>query len=221
MVFLVLGGTVDTTSNGLGVRCVSRSMVLLSFCRSTVRRGLLFFFWVATILMHHFEVVPCGTLSMIPRHLLRSRSFFICCFQWWGMGMGMWTADGAAPSLKCSLTGYPVIHGSGWWGHWLSTDDENASSSQAFSFGMFSVVGLKGLCIRLQNSLLLFGCWGKTSWWYQAFQCCFTEVKSPAVFWSIYHLVRQPSLMMDAKKYYSDNAEWWIRDASYTVTGFD
>ena len=71
--------------------------------------------------------------------------------------MGVWIACGTASSFKCSLTGSPVIVGSGWCGHWLKDDDLKVFNNHCFSLGRLSGVGSKGSCIGLAGVMVLLG----------------------------------------------------------------
>ena len=55
--------------------------------------------------------------------------------------MSVCTAWGSTSSLKWSLTGSPVIVGSGWCAHWLKEEDAKVPNNHYFSLGTFSGVG--------------------------------------------------------------------------------
>ena len=159
MVFLVLGRSVDTISKGLGACYVSheawhcwafvgrqyvgshRSSLESQPSWRTILR------WCLAVLFRR-----CWGVHRDRDHLL----LIVSSGEVWEWN-GVWTAYDNGPSLKCSLTGFPVIDGSGWWGHWLNADDENAPSSQAFSFWIFMVICLKGICFGLVGVLVLLG----------------------------------------------------------------
>ena len=140
---------VETRSNGVGVWWVSRRVALFNCCRSTVRLGSPFFLAVTTIRAHHSVDVPCGTFSIMPKRTSLSRSSLTRSFQWWGTGIGVWTAYGLQSFLNSTFIGSPVICGRGWWAHWLNADDSKVFSNQSFSFGMLLSIGSNGIAVGL------------------------------------------------------------------------
>ena len=122
-------------------------MAFLSCCSPKMSRGLPLFSRVTTIFAHHVEVAHCGTFSTIQRQTSLSGSSLMCCFQWCGTQIDVWTVCGFDSSLKCNLIGSPVIIGRVWWTYWLNAEDENALSNQSFSLSIFSTVGSNRICL--------------------------------------------------------------------------
>ena len=123
--YRLLGSTRHGTSllkRGLGVMGLSCCVGI--DCRSTVRRGLPFFFGLMTMRWHQVTGVLGGTSSMTPSLQSWSRPAFTSSCQCIGTGMGFWCATGCASGSTINRSGGPSMVGRGWWLHTLNVLEE-------------------------------------------------------------------------------------------------
>ena len=144
-VVLVCAGIIDTWLNGYDVWCVSPIVVSFSFYKSTVLLGDPSFFGATTIFGHQVVGVPTCTGSIIPRATSLSSSAFTLFFQWWGTGIGEFTA----PGINSVSNGLPSIVCSGWCGHVLNALDLNYSSNHWWSLCILAWIGLNGMAFGI------------------------------------------------------------------------
>ena len=115
------------------------------------------FFWCD----HHSQTPCCGHTYCYwfdnAQCHISVKVLFDPFFQWYGTGIGMWTAVGLVPGMKVMSRYLPFIVWSCWWGHVLNALALKCSNTHSFSWRLFSYVGSNGMSTDLVGTIVLQG----------------------------------------------------------------